>query len=88
MELLMMCEMRFLSKALATCVTWPWLLLAVGQLMVAEVGCTHELLATFLTAVFSFLFVFYETSCLYHLSAFSCLGTDLSQQVNVVVWEI
>ena len=68
--------------------TWPWLLLAVCQLMGAEGMWLHELLATFFAAVFPFTFVFYETSCLYHLSAFSCLGTDLPQQVYVVVWEI
>ena len=87
MDLLMFCEVSFQSKALATCVTSPWFLLAVGQLMGAEVLCCLELLATFRAAVFPFTFIFYETSCLYHLSAFSCLGTDLPQQVYVVVWE-
>ena len=68
--------------------TWPWLLLAVGQLMAVEFVWTHELLVTFRTAVFPFTVVFYETSCLYHLSTFSGLGTDLPQQVYVVGWEI
>ena len=84
----MTCEMRFISIALATCVTSPWLLLAVNELMGAEAGWMNELLATFFAAVSSFIFVFNETLSLYHLSAFSGLGTDLPQQVYVVVWEI
>ena len=87
MELLMHFEVSFLSKAFATCVTSPWLLLAVDQLMTAEVLCSYEFLATFLAAVFSFYHVFSETLSLYHLSAFSCLSTDLPHQVYAVIWE-